>query len=57
MTGEGREPLYYLAKENNVKLTTLGHYNSETLGVQALGPLLSQQFRVQTRYIDVPNPY
>ena len=57
VTGEGREPLHYLAQENNVKLTTLGHYASETLGIQALGPLLSQQFRVQTNYIDVPNPY
>ena len=57
VTGEGREPLYYLAQENNVKLTTLGHYASETLGIQALGPLLSREFRVQVRFIDVPNPF
>lgn len=56
LTGETGEPTEGLAREEGVNFLGIGHYNSEKLGVQALGELVQQQFGVTTFFCDVPNP-
>jgi len=55
ITGETGEPTEGIAREEGVNFIGIGHYNSEKLGVQALGELLSKQFGVTTFFCDVPN--
>jgi dinuclear metal center YbgI/SA1388 family protein len=55
LTGEVGEPTESYAREEGVNFIAAGHYNSEKIGVQALGELLSAQFGVETFFCDVPN--
>jgi dinuclear metal center YbgI/SA1388 family protein len=55
LTGETGEPTEGIAREEGVNFIGAGHYNSEKLGVQALGELLQRQFDVTTFFCDVPN--
>ncbi len=55
ITGETGEPTEGIAREEGVNFIGVGHYNSEKLGVQALGELLRKQFGVTTFFCDVPN--
>ena len=55
ITGETGEPTEGVAREEGVNFLGVGHYNSEKLGVQALGELIQQQFGVTTFFCDVPN--
>ncbi len=56
LTGETGEPSEGIAREEGVNFIGAGHYNSEKLGVQALGDLLQTRFGVETFFCDVPNP-
>ena len=56
ITGETGEPTEGIAREEGVNFIGVGHYNSEKIGVQALGELLQKQFGVTTFFCDVPNP-
>lgn len=56
LTGETGEPSEGVAREEGINFIAVGHYNSERLGVQALGPLLHTQFGVTTFFCEVPNP-
>ncbi|MBO0780615.1 MAG: Nif3-like dinuclear metal center hexameric protein [Ktedonobacteraceae bacterium] len=56
LTGETGEPTEAIAREEGVNFIAAGHYNSEKIGVQALGELLHTQFDVETFFCDVPNP-
>jgi putative NIF3 family GTP cyclohydrolase 1 type 2 len=33
-----------------------GHYNTEKLGIQALGSLIKNTVDVEVEFIDIPNP-
>jgi dinuclear metal center YbgI/SA1388 family protein len=55
LTGEVGEPTEAIAREEGVNFIAAGHYNSEKIGVQALGKLLQEQFGVKTFFCDVPN--
>lgn len=55
LTGEVGEPTEAIAREEGVNFIAAGHYNSEKIGVQALGDLLKAQFGVETFFCDVPN--
>jgi dinuclear metal center YbgI/SA1388 family protein len=55
LTGEVGEPTDGIAREEGINFIAAGHYNSEKIGVQALGDLLKAQFNVETFFCDVPN--
>jgi dinuclear metal center YbgI/SA1388 family protein len=55
LTGEVGEPTEAIAHEEGVNFIAAGHYNSEKIGIQALGDLLKAQFGVETFFCDVPN--
>jgi dinuclear metal center YbgI/SA1388 family protein len=55
LTGETGEPTEAIAREEGINFIAAGHYNSEKIGVQALGDLLQAQFGVETFFCDVPN--
>lgn len=55
LTGETGEPTESYAREEGVNFISIGHYNSEKIGIQAIGALLERQFKVETFFCDVPN--
>ncbi len=56
ITGEIKESLVRKIEEEKLNLIIAGHYNTETLGIQALGCLLENKFDVQCTFIDISNP-
>ena len=56
LTGNLSEPAPAVAAELSLNLIGAGHYNTEKLGVQAVGRLLEERFGVSAVFIDVPNP-
>lgn len=57
VTGEASHPIYHAARELRLSLILAGHYQTETWGVQALGPLLEREFGVSTRFVDFPTGF
>ncbi len=55
LTGEVAEGTQAIAREEGANFLAAGHYNTERFGVQALGPLLSERFGVETIFLDIPN--
>jgi putative NIF3 family GTP cyclohydrolase 1 type 2 len=55
LTGEVGEPTQGIAREESANFIAAGHYNSEKIGVQALGALLQEQFGVESFFCEVPN--
>ncbi len=56
VTGESKESNFHLAKEAGIHVIYAGHYNTETLGIKALGELVVREFGVGVEFIDVPCP-
>lgn len=56
LTGEIRETTVRASEELQLNLIIAGHYNTEKLGIQALGQLIERQFHVSCQFIDIPNP-
>lgn len=54
-TGEVGEPSEGIAREEGINFIAAGHYNSEKIGIQAVGELLRSQFGVEVFFCDVPN--
>ena len=54
ITGETSHAHYYEAQNANINVIYAGHYTSETVGVQALGQLLSDRFGLEYQFIDLP---
>jgi len=54
--GDMRENVVRELEEVNLNFINAGHYNTEKLGVQALGEKLQQEFEVTGKFIDIPNP-
>ena len=56
ITGEASEFVMHMAREGGIHFLGAGHYNTETLGIRALGEHLAARFGVEHRFIDLPNP-
>lgn len=54
ITGESKQEAYHVAKELGCNVIFMGHYASETFGVQALGDVLQREFGVETVWISEP---
>jgi len=55
LTGETAEGTQAIAREERANFIAAGHYNTERLGVQALGDLLREQFDIETVFLEVAN--
>lgn len=56
LAGDIRENLVREIEESRLNFINAGHYNTEKLGIQALGEKLAAQFSIPCEFIDVPNP-
>jgi dinuclear metal center YbgI/SA1388 family protein len=56
ITGEASEFVMNTAREGGVHFLGAGHYNTERLGIRALGEHLAERFGMEHAFIDVPNP-
>lgn len=54
ITGETSHAQYYDAENAGINVIYGGHYTTETVGVQALGNHLQQQFDVEFTFVDLP---
>jgi dinuclear metal center YbgI/SA1388 family protein len=54
LTGEPSHSAYTLAEEMKVNLIFAGHYATETLGVKAVGKMLSKKYGLSVDFIDHP---
>lgn len=54
VTGVIEHELFHYIKENNINAVSLGHYNSETVGVQLVAKKLTQETGIESIFIDVP---
>ena len=57
ITGSFDLPAWDIAHEQNINFYALGHTATEKIGPQALGLHLLEKFKVETIFIDVPNPF
>ena len=56
ITGEVSESTMHSAKEGHIHFISAGHYATERLGIQALGDLIREEFKVEVSFLDIPNP-
>jgi dinuclear metal center YbgI/SA1388 family protein len=56
VTGEASEFVMNTAREGGIHFLAAGHYNTETLGIRAVGDHLAERFGVEHLFIDIPNP-
>ena len=57
ITGSRDEFITEYCREAKINFIAMGHYNSEKLGIQALMQYISKKFKVQTKFIDIQNPF
>jgi putative NIF3 family GTP cyclohydrolase 1 type 2 len=55
MTGEPHEWNRDLFREAGISLFAGGGYNTEKLGVLALGEVIRREFDVEVEFLDLPN--
>ena len=56
ITGELSEPQAHIARETGIAFLACGHHATERYGAPAVGDHLAQQFGLEHRFIDIPNP-
>ena len=56
VTGEGPHHANLDAIDSGMTIIYAGHYETETLGVKALGPVLEEKFGVVTQFLEVGPP-
>ena len=56
VTGEVSEHIMHYAREEQIHFISAGHYATEKFGIIALGDLIAQEFEVQVKFVDIPNP-
>jgi dinuclear metal center YbgI/SA1388 family protein len=56
VTGEASEYCMNQALEGGIHFVGAGHYNTERLGIRALGEHLTEKFGVEHEFVDLPNP-
>jgi len=54
ITGEGKHDNHHKALESRINVVYCGHYDTETVGVKALGGVLKKRFNVKPVFVDVP---
>jgi len=54
ITGESSHEDHHRAAEGKINVIYSGHYNTETVGVQALGPIIKERLDVETTFLDIP---
>ncbi len=54
LTGETSHANYWAASDYGMNVIFAGHYATETVGVQALGRHLTQEFGLETKFFDFP---
>lgn len=57
ITGEAGHPIYHAALQAGLSILLAGHYQTEVWGVKALMPELEKEFKVQTRFVDIPTGF
>jgi dinuclear metal center YbgI/SA1388 family protein len=55
--GEASHHVYHEAKDLKMNLIVAGHYETETVGVKALMPVIRERFGVKTTFLDVPTAF
>lgn len=56
VTGVATDLTQAICKEGNINYLAFGHYNTETIGIKALGEVLKKQFpNLPIKFIDIPN--
>ena len=56
LTGEPDEPSLHTAQELGIHFVAGGHYATERIGIQALARKLAEEFGLEWKFIDLPNP-
>jgi dinuclear metal center YbgI/SA1388 family protein len=56
VTGEASEFVMNTAREGAIHFVSAGHYNTERLGIRALGEHLAERFHIEHVFVDIPNP-
>ena len=54
ITGEARQAAYHFAKDHQLNAIFVGHYASETLGVQELGKAIQTKYNIPWEFVDIP---
>lgn len=56
ITGEVKEHIMHLAKEEKISFISAGHHATERFGIKSLGSHLNDKFNLNISFIDIPNP-
>jgi dinuclear metal center YbgI/SA1388 family protein len=56
LTGEVAEHVMAEAREGGVHYIGGGHYATERFGIQRLGDVVAERFRIEHRFVEIPNP-
>ena len=56
ISGEVSEHTFHFAREMGIDFIAAGHHATERFGVQALGQLLQDRFKLRHQFIDIENP-
>ena len=56
LTGEAAEHVMAEAREGGVHYIAAGHYATERFGIRRLGELVAERFRIEHRFVEIPNP-
>jgi len=54
ITGEGGHSYYHQARDGGMNVLYAGHYETETLGIKALGQYLEDEFSLEHVFINNP---
>lgn len=54
LCGDIKEEVIRGAEEIGINIINAGHYNTEKFGVKNLGELLSEKFKIEAEFIDIP---
>ncbi len=57
ITGSRDEYIVEHCREAEINFIAMGHYNSERLGIQSLMEYVNKNFKAQTKFIEVANPF
>jgi len=56
ISGEVSEQTYHFAKEMGIAYISAGHHATERYGVQALGQYINKTYKIEHKFVDIPNP-
>jgi dinuclear metal center YbgI/SA1388 family protein len=56
VTGEASVFVMHTAQEGGIHFVAAGHYNTERIGIRALGEYIARRYGLEVEFIDLPNP-